>query len=318
MHTIIDALSSFWELLVYVVTNIRIVDILDILVIAFLIYKCIDFFRKTRGGQLVKGLILLLIMSLVARWLDMVTVNWIMVRIIDSLLIIAVVIFHPEIRRVLERVGTSKLGLLGKGSVTDAEEENLSKCIDAACKSAGTMQEQKCGALMVFERNTQLGEIISTGTLIDAEATSPLICNIFYPKSPLHDGGMILRNGRVYAAGCILPLTQNTNLSRELGTRHRAAVGMSENSDAVVVVVSEETGTISLAVNGELRRGFDAITLHNELAELLIDTTETNTGFFARVIGLLSKKTSNDKKNESDEANKEKTNKEKNDKDNED
>ena len=309
MQAIFDALSSFWELLVYVVTNIRIVDILDILVIAFLIYKCIDFFRKTRGGQLVKGLILLLIMSLVAQWLDMVTVNWIMVRIIDSLLIIAVVIFHPEIRRVLERVGTSKLGLLGKGSVTDAEEENLSKCIDAACKAAGTMQEQKCGALMVFERNTQLGEIISTGTLIDAEATSPLICNIFYPKSPLHDGGMILRNGRVYAAGCILPLTQNTHLSRELGTRHRAAVGMSENSDAVVVVVSEETGNISLAVNGELRRGFDAITLHNELAELLIDTTETNTGFFARVVGLLSKKTSNNKKNESEETDKAKTDK---------
>ena len=309
MHAIFDALSSFWELLVYVVTNIRIVDILDILVIAFLIYKCIDFFRKTRGGQLVKGLILLLIMSLVAQWLDMVTVNWIMVRIIDSLLIIAVVIFHPEIRRVLERVGTSKLGLLGKGSVTDAEEENLSKCIDAACKAAGTMQEQKCGALMVFERNTQLGEIISTGTLVDAEATSPLICNIFYPKSPLHDGGMILRNGRVYAAGCILPLTQNTHLSRELGTRHRAAVGMSENSDAVVVVVSEETGNISLAVNGELRRGFDAIILHNELAELLIDTTETNTGFFARVVGLLSKKTSNNKKNESEETDKAKTDK---------
>ena len=309
MQAIFDALSSFWELLVYVVTNIRIVDILDILVIAFLIYKCIDFFRKTRGGQLVKGLILLLIMSLVAQWLDMVTVNWTMVRIIDSLLIIAVVIFHPEIRRVLERVGTSKLGLLGKGSVTDAEEENLSKCIDAACKAAGTMQEQKCGALMVFERNTQLGEIISTGTLVDAEATSPLICNIFYPKSPLHDGGMILRNGRVYAAGCILPLTQNTHLSRELGTRHRAAVGMSENSDAVVVVVSEETGNISLAVNGELRRGFDAITLHNELAELLIDTTETNTGFFARVVGLLSKKTSNNKKNESEETDKAKTDK---------
>ena len=309
MQAIFDAVSSFWELLVYVVKNIRLVDILDILVIAFLIYKCIDFFRKTRGGQLVKGLILLLIMSLVAQWLDMVTVNWIMVRIIDSLLIIAVVIFHPEIRRVLERVGTSKLGLLGKGSVTDAEEENLSKCIDAACKAAGTMQEQKCGALMVFERNTQLGEIISTGTLVDAEATSPLICNIFYPKSPLHDGGMILRNGRVYAAGCILPLTQNTHLSRELGTRHRAAVGMSENSDAVVVVVSEETGNISLAVNGELRRGFDAITLHNELAELLIDTTETNTGFFARVVGLLSKKTSNNKKNESEETDKAKTDK---------
>ena len=152
------------------------------------------------------------------------------------------------------------------------------------------MQEQKCGALMVFERTTKLGEIVATGTLIDAEATPPLICNVFYPKSPLHDGGMILRQGKIYAAGCILPLTQNTALNKELGTRHRAAIGMSENSDAVVVVVSEETGTISLAVNGELRRGFDAITLHNELTELLIDSSESNTGFFARVLGAFGKK----------------------------
>ncbi len=295
MQVIWDAIKSFWELIVYIVTNIRIVDILDILVIAFLIYKCIEFFSKTRGGQLVKGLILLLVMAIIADWLDMVTVNFLMVRVMDSLLIAAVIIFHPEIRRVLERVGTSKLGLLGRGSATDSEEERISKCIDAACKAAGSMQEQKCGALMVFERTTQLGEIVATGTLIDAEATSPLIANVFFPKSPLHDGGMILRQGKVYAAGCILPLTQNTALNKELGTRHRAAIGMSENSDAVVVVVSEETGTISLAVNGELRRGFDAITLHNELSELLIDSSEANTGFFSRVMGIFGKKTTEEK-----------------------
>lgn len=304
MQVIWDAIKSFWELIVYIVTNIRIVDILDILVIAFLIYKCIEFFSKTRGGQLVKGLLLLLAMALVADWLDMVTVNWIMVRVMDSLLIAAVIIFHPEIRRALERVGTSNLGFLGRGSASDSEEERITKCIDAACKAAGTMQEQKCGALMVFERTTQLGEIVATGTLVDAESTSPLICNVFYPKSPLHDGGMILRNGRVYAAGCILPLTQNTALNRELGTRHRAAIGMSENSDAVVVVVSEETGVISLAVNGELRRGFDAITLHTELTELLTDSKESNTGFFARIRGLFNKKSSEDKsKTESEEEN---------------
>jgi len=295
MQAVWDAIKSFWELIVYIVTNIRIVDILDILVIAFLIYKCIEFFSKTRGGQLVKGLLLLLVMAIVADWLDMVTVNWIMVRVMDSLLIAAVIIFHPEIRRALERVGTSKLSFLGRASSTDSEEEIMAKCIDAACKAAGTMQEQKCGALMVFERTTQLGEIVSTGTLIDAEATSPLIGNIFYPKSPLHDGGMILRQGRVYAAGCILPLTQNSGLNRELGTRHRAAIGMSENSDAVVVVVSEETGTISLAVNGELKRGFDAITLHNELTELLIDSNESNIGFFGRVMGFFVKKNSESK-----------------------
>jgi len=295
MQVVWDAIKSFWELIVYIVTNIRIVGILDILVIAFLIYKCIEFFSKTRGGQLVKGLLLLLVMAIIADWLDMVTVNFLMVRVMDSLLIAAVIIFHPEIRRVLERVGTSKLGLLGRGSATDSEEERISKCIDAACKAAGSMQEQKCGALMVFERTTQLGEIVATGTLIDAEATSPLIANVFFPKSPLHDGGMILRQGKVYAAGCILPLTQNTALNKELGTRHRAAIGMSENSDAVVVVVSEETGTISLAVNGELRRGFDAITLHNELSELLIDSNEANTGFFSRVMGIFGKKTTEEK-----------------------
>ena len=289
MQVVLDAIKSFGELIVYIVTNIRLVDILDILVIAFLIYKCIDFFSKTRGGQLVKGLLLLLVMALIANWLDMVTVSWIMVRVMDSLLIAAVIIFSPEIRRVLERVGTSKLGLFGKGATT-AEEENIAKCIDAACKSAGSMQEQKCGALMVFERTTKLGEIVSTGTLIDAEATSALISNIFYPKSPLHDGGMILRDGRVCAAGCILPLTQNSVLNKELGTRHRAAIGMSENSDAVVVVVSEETGIISLAVNGELRRGFDAITLHNELTELLVDSEDSNVGFLARIKDVFGKK----------------------------
>lgn len=290
MQVIWDAIKSFWELIVYIVTNIRIVDILDILVIAFLIYKCIEFFSKTRGGQLLKGLMLLIVMAFIANLLDMVTVNWIMERVMDSLLIAAVIIFHPEIRRALERVGTSKWSFFGRNTATDSEEERITKCIDAACKAAGAMQEQKCGALMVFERTTQLGEIVATGTLIDAEATSPLISNVFFPKSPLHDGGMILRQGKVYAAGCILPLTQNTALNKELGTRHRAAIGMSENSDAIVVVVSEETGTISLAVNGELRRGFDAITLHNELTELLIDSNETNAGFFSRIMGMFSKK----------------------------
>ena len=304
MQVVWDAIKSFWELIVYIVTNIRIVDILDILVIAFLIYKCIEFFSKTRGGQLVKGLLLLLAMALIADWLDMVTVNWIMVRVMDSLLIAAVIIFHPEIRRALERVGTSKWSFFGKGAITDSEEERINKCIDAACKAAGSMQEQKCGALMVFERTTKLGEIVATGTLIDAEATSPLIGNVFYPKSPLHDGAMILRQGKVYAAGCILPLTQNTALNKELGTRHRAAIGMSENSDAVVVVVSEETGTISLAVNGELRRGFDAITLHNELTELRVDSSESNASFFTRIMSLFGKKNTEESKLENESDNK--------------
>lgn len=278
MQTILNALLSFWELMVYVISGMRLNDVLDIIVITFIIYKCIGFFRQTRGGQLVKGLIVLLVMALVAQWFNMVMVKWLLVKLMDSILIAAVIIFQPELRRALEQVGTSRFGTFGRSGGVDLETELLEKQIDSASKAAGVMQEQKCGALMVFERTTQLGEIIATGTIVDATPSSSLICNIFYPKSPLHDGAMILRGGKIHAAGCILPLTQNRELNKSLGTRHRAALGMSENSDAVVVVVSEETGTISIAVNGELRRGFDAITLRTELSSLLLESRDKKSG----------------------------------------
>lgn len=286
MQTILNALLSFWELIVYVISGMRLVDVLDIIVITFIIYKCIGFFRQTRGGQLVKGLVVLLVMVLIVQWFDMVMVKWLLVKLMDSILIVAVIIFQPEIRRALEQVGTSRIGTFGRAGGADFETKQVENMINSVSKAAGTMQEQKCGALMILERTTQLGEIIATGTVIDAKPSSSLICNIFYPKSPLHDGGMILRGGKVHAAGCILPLTQNSELSKALGTRHRAALGMSENSDAVVVVVSEETGTISVAVNGELRRDFDAITLQTELTSLLLENREKKSGgFFARLFG---------------------------------
>lgn len=274
MATVWGALVSAWNLLVYVISGIRIQDLIDIAIITFLIYKCIGFFRQTRAGQLIKGLFLLLAMAIIAQWFDLVMLKWLMAKVMDSILIIAVIIFHPEIRRALEHVGTSGFGNLGKSGMS-IEDERIAAQIESASKAAGLMQEQKCGALMVFERTTQLGEIISTGTIIKAASSSALICNIFYPKSPLHDGAVILREGKIHAAGCILPLTQNSELNQSLGTRHRAAIGMSENSDAVVVVVSEETGTISVAVNGELKRGFDAITLQTELTSLLLSHANT-------------------------------------------
>lgn len=274
MATVWGALVSAWNLLVYVISGIRIQDLIDIAVITFLIYKCIGFFRQTRAGQLIKGLVFLLAMAIIAQWFDLVMLKWLMAKIMDSILIIAVIIFHPEIRRALEHMGTSGFGSLNKSGMS-IEDERLAAQIESASKAAGLMQEQKCGALMVFERTTQLGEIISTGTIIKASSSSALICNIFYPKSPLHDGAMVLREGKIHAAGCILPLTQNSELNKSLGTRHRAAIGMSENSDAVVVVVSEETGTISVAVNGELKRGFDAITLQTELTDLLLSHANT-------------------------------------------
>lgn len=296
MQTVLDAVVSFFQLLAYVFSQIKLNDILDILVITFIIYKCIGFFRQTRGGQLVKGLLVILLMALAAQWFNMAMVKWLLTKIMDSILIAAVIVFQPELRRALERVGTSsKIGRFGRTDSVKFMQERLQRQIESASKAAGIMQEQKCGALMVFERNTQLGEIIATGTVVDASSSSALICNIFYPKSPLHDGAMIMRGGKIHAAGCILPLTQNADLNKSLGTRHRAAVGMSENSDAVVVVVSEETGTISIAVNGELKRDFDAITLQTELTGLLLsDSTKDSSGIitksFEKLKGLFSKK----------------------------
>ena len=289
MQEVLNAIISFWELIIYLISNFRLADLLDIAVVAFLIYKCIGFFRQNRGGQLAKGILIILVIAGIAAVLDMASVNWLMKRVFDSVLIAAVIIFQPEIRRALERVGTSSLGIFG-GAELNGENAQLVHTIDAVCKAAGSMQEAKCGALIVFERTTQLGDIISSGTMVDAASSPAIITNIFFPKSPLHDGAMIIKDGKVYAAGCILPLTQNRELNKSLGTRHRAAIGMSENSDAVVVIVSEETGTISVAVNGELRRGFDSITLHTELTELLSATASEKSSIFSKITSVFKPK----------------------------
>lgn len=250
--------------------DFRVVDILDILAIAFLIYKSIELLRETRAKQLVKGLFVLLLVWLMARWFDLVSLNWLLTKVLDYALIALAIIFQPELRRALEKVGRSSFGKLF-GIASNNNNSEVLQCIDAVCRAATYMQEQKCGALMVIERQTQLGDIVNTGTVIDSKASSDLICNVFYPKSPLHDGAMIIRDGRLLAAGCILPLTANTNLSNQLGTRHRAAIGMSENSDALVVVVSEETGNISIALNGGITRDYNGLTLRETLIRNLVD-----------------------------------------------
>lgn len=267
MDNIANAIVTFWNLIVSVISGIRIADILDILIIAYVIYKCIGFFRETRAGQLIKGIAILILIWLIAQWMNMVALKWVLYKILDSAIIVAIILFQPEIRRALERVGRTKIGGLGRNIDSYDETE---ECISSICLAAGSMSDQKIGALIVYERTTQLGEIINTGTQIDAKASSNLISNIFFPKSPLHDGAMIIRNGKIAAAGCILPLVQNTNLNAHLGTRHRAAIGISEISDAIVIVVSEETGTISIAENGNMVRDFNNVTLHAELSKRLL------------------------------------------------
>lgn len=270
MAEFMNGLYAFWNQIIYAISNIRVWDILDILVMTLVIYKTIEFLRDTRAGQLVKGLAVLLIAYAISKWLELAVLRWLLSIVMDSAIIVLALIFQPELRRILEKVGHTRFG----AGQLPADERVVSDCIDEVCRAAGTMQEKKIGALIVFERTTQLGEIINTGTVINADASASMTGNIFFPKSPLHDGALIVREGRLYAAGCILPLTQSQHISAQLGTRHRAAIGMTENSDAVVLVVSEETGVISIVCNGEIERNFNAVSANAELRRLLI-TSET-------------------------------------------
>lgn len=271
VSSVINTIVTFWNQIVYAVSNIRVFDVIDIIVIAFLIYKAIQFLRENRAGQLAKGIIVLVAVYLVAKAFDLAVLRWVLAVVFNSAIVALAVIFQPELRRMLEKIGQIDLG---NNQVLDSEQERTKEAIDSICKAAGNMKDSKTGALIVFERKTQLGEIINTGTIIDAKPSVSMVCNVFYPKSPLHDGAVIVRDGRLYAAGCILPLTQSNNLSSHVGTRHRAAIGMTENSDAIVLVVSEETGNISIAYNGRITRNYTAATAYAELHDKLIVSDE--------------------------------------------
>ncbi len=242
-----------------------ITDTLDIIIVAVAVYGIIKLVRDSRAEQLLKGFLLLGVAYGAAHLFGLTTMKYLLQVLVDNILIILAIIFQPELRRALEQVGHSSFSRFRIQGVSSAESrafiERWKKTIAAVCTAAESLKNQRMGALIVIERNTRLGDIAQTGTELNADATAELIGNIFFNKAPLHDGATIVRDAKVYAAGCILPLTQNVSLSSSLGTRHRAAVGMSENSDALVIVVSEETGIISLAKGGELTRDYTAETL---------------------------------------------------------
>ncbi len=243
-------------------------DILDILVVAFILYEVLQLMRQTRTAQLAKGIFVLLAVWLAAELLELRTLKWIISGIMTYGLVAIVVVFQPELRRALEQVG--RANLLGiqlfrtKGSSRDLRAAWQAAAV-SVCDAAERLSETKTGALMVLERKTNLSEIIKTGTVLNADVTPELLGTIFYVGTPLHDGAVVVRDGRVEAAGCFLPLSDNLEIGKDMGTRHRAALGMSENSDAVVVVVSEETGIISMAKNGVLIRRLDRQNLYNLL-----------------------------------------------------
>ena len=271
MQEITAALSQFWASLNSVIASAGPSDLLDILVVSYLLYHAIRLVRETRAMQLVKGIAAILVLYLAASILNMITLTTIITNIVQLGVVAIAIVFQPELRRALEQVGRSRLSKLGRlgGREGEALSAEMAAMIEAITRSAEELAQSRTGALMVIERETKLGDVIPSGTVIDAEPTVSLICNIFYPNTPMHDGAMIFREGRLHAAGCFLPLSVNDEIGRELGTRHRAALGMSEVSDAVVIVVSEETGAISVAMNGQLDRNFSVGALGELLEENL-------------------------------------------------
>ncbi len=250
------------------ISTIRITDLIDILIIAFSVYQCARFVRETRAELLVKGIILVLILLQLSRWFNLHTVRYILQNIVQLGFFALLVVFQPELRRGLERIGRSNAGkILGFSE----NEETLSETIDIVCTAVGTLSKTKTGALICMQRSTKLGDIVNTGTELNADISYDLLVNIFVPNTPLHDGAVIVSGNKIVAGACFLPLTPNNDLSRELGTRHRAAIGLSENSDAAVIVVSEETGKISIALDGNLTRNLTVDTLKMALTKVMTD-----------------------------------------------
>ena len=260
-----SALSSFFEQFIAVLSSYRPVqDTLDILIVTVILFELIKLIRKTRSVQIVKGLAILFVVYIAVLLLDMPVMKAIFETIFSSALVIIILLFTPEIRNVLERMGRSSIFKIF--AQKDYSDVSSVGAINAVCSACSEMSDDKIGALIVFERKSMLGEIMKTGTKINADVSPSLIRNIFYPKSPLHDGALIISAGRVASAGCILPLTDTRNLNAKFGTRHRAAVGMTEQSDAAVVVVSEETGAISFVNKGRIEHNITS----GELRDLLL------------------------------------------------
>jgi diadenylate cyclase len=267
--------------IIAIFADFRFVDFLDICLVTFLIYSAIKLIRETRTMQLIKGILLLGIVYVVVSVLDMGMSKYLFNALFRDVILVLIVVFQPEIRHVFETMGRSRFkSIVGIHTRTTElrYNEETNHVIDEICRACAEMSDRKIGVLLVMERETMLGEVIQTGTPVEAKVSEELLGNIFFPKAPLHDGAAVIRNNRLCAAGCILPLTQDHNMvSSELGTRHRAAIGMSEQSDAVVVVVSEETGNISVAKDGKLERNISVGDLRELLCkEMLIAEADDN------------------------------------------
>lgn len=287
MQAILDVMYSVWG----VFRSIGINDIIDIVILYFLIYNAIRLIRETRAQQLTKGIMVLIVFYLIAVVCKLQTMRFLLKLCFQWGFLVLIILFQPELRRILEKVGRTKIAEFSffGGSASEEGAEGWNHAIDVICESAQDLSSTKTGALIICERKTKLGEQIETGTILNCMPSTQIFGNIFFPNTPLHDGAVIMRDGMILAAGCFLPRPQKDELiNKQLGSRHRAAIGMSENSDAMVIVVSEETGNISVAENGELTRGYTKDSLNKLLRSRLIPEDEQNSGketsFAGRVI----------------------------------
>jgi len=251
---------------------ISITDIIDIAIMAFLIYKFIGLIRSTSSGKVARGIVLILAALAISTVARLYTVNFLLSKLVEWGALALVILFQPELRKLLEQVGSSRIGEVFSGRQSTPDE--LEKAITQTVEAYAALSKSKTGALMVFERKNMLDDAIRTGTALDTVVNSELLKNIFWNKAPLHDGAVIVRGGRIVGAGCMLPMSGNVNLSRDLGMRHRAGIGASEQTDAVVAIVSEETGSISVAVNGMLKRHLAPETLERLLRNELLPEKE--------------------------------------------
>ena len=279
-----EAIRTALERSLNLLTTMGLADIVDILLVAYLIYKAIWFVRRTNSYNLAKGILVFLIVMLLANLFGLKMISFALQKAAELGLIALVILFQPELRRLLERMGSSFM--TSRGEIGTEIDSAIAHTV-LACTE---MSASKTGALIIFERNVKLNEIMSTGTIINADTNAELIKNIFFNKAPLHDGALVIRDGRLAAAGCVLPLTRSKNLSKELGMRHRAGIGLSEQSDAVVVIVSEETGAISVAIDGMLKRHLTATTFERLLrTELIVEEADKKPHGFLQTLKKLFK-----------------------------
>ena len=260
-----DVMNTMQIMIWNLTHRIRIVDLIDILIVAIIIYELLLLTRHTRGSALLKGLFLLLIISVLSNLLGLVSLNWLLTAILQNGALVLVILFQPEFRKALERMGRSRVFSKGaKHTLNDEKELIISEIVQTIMD----LSKRRIGALIVFEQRTGLQDVIETGTRLNADISAPLLENIFEPNTPLHDGAVVIRDNVIMAAACILPLAEASGVSRELGTRHRAAVGISENTDSIVLVVSEETGIVSMARDGVLTRPLTVKALEELLSEI--------------------------------------------------